>query len=66
MAELPGYDDWKLRTPEEDGENSFSDDPDCSCTTRRRDKWCRVHGLDPDDERDRLIEDREIFRDLGE
>ena len=45
MSDLPGYDAWKTRLPAE----PFSDDPDCTCTTERRDKWCPVHGKDPDD-----------------
>lgn len=56
---LPGYDEWKLRTPEEDGDHPRCEDLDCSCTTRRRDRWCPVHGQDPDAERDKMIDDRE-------
>jgi hypothetical protein len=42
--DLPGYDAWKTRLPEE----PYSDDPECTCTTYRLDKWCPVHGKDPD------------------
>jgi hypothetical protein len=42
--DLPGYDAWKTRLPPE----PYSDDPDCTCTTERRDRWCPVHGKDPD------------------
>jgi hypothetical protein len=54
---LPGYDAWKTRLPPE----PYSDDEKCTCATRRRDKWCPVHGLDPDDELDKL-RDREWDR----
>ena len=27
---------------------------DCTCTNRRADKWCAVHGRDPDQEYERL------------
>jgi hypothetical protein len=49
---LPGYDKWKTRLPAE----PYCDDPDCTCTTRRRDQWCPVHGRDPDEERDKRRE----------
>lgn len=49
---LPGYDNWKTTEPPE----PYSDDPECTCTTARRDKWCPVHGLDPDDEYEKLRE----------
>jgi hypothetical protein len=47
------YDDWKT----DPGHDAFSDDPDCTCTTHKRDKWCPVHGKDPDAERERVIDD---------
>ena len=49
---MRGYDEWKTRLPPE----PICDDPACTCTTYRMDKWCPVHGLDPDDERDKRIE----------
>jgi hypothetical protein len=49
---MKGYDEWKTRLPPE----RISDDPNCTCTSERRNKWCQVHGLDPDDERDKQIE----------
>jgi len=53
---MKGYDEWKTRLPEE----PLSDDPDCTCTKNRRKKLCPVHGVDPDDERDKHI-DREVL-----
>lgn len=40
------YDAWKTEEPPE----PYVDDPQCSCTRHQHDKWCRVHGLDPDEE----------------
>ena len=58
---LPGYDEWKTRLPAE----PICDDEDCTCTTHRRDKWCPVHGLDPDDEMEKRRE-RDWDRELDE
>ena len=64
MGDLPGYDAWKLACPydEWDGE----DEDGCTCPrtlgaggARMTGEWCPVHGKDPDDERDKRIEDRE-------
>ena len=44
---LPGYDEWKLRTPDDDADGPEEFPEGCSCA-RRRDPWCRVHGKDPD------------------
>jgi hypothetical protein len=49
-----GYDSWRTREPPE----PVSDDSDCSCTTSRRDKWCLIHGPDPDDEMEKRREHR--------
>lgn len=46
------FDRWKTTEPEE----PISEDEDCTCTTRRRDKWCPVHGLDPDEEMEKRRE----------
>lgn len=61
MADLPGYDQWKTTPPPE----PLSDDPDCTCTTSRRDQWCPIHGRDPDEERDKRRE-RDWDRELSE
>ena len=45
---LPGYDSWKTTPPDE----PLSDDPDCTCTQRRRSPYCTIHGIDPDTARD--------------
>jgi hypothetical protein len=42
--ELPGYDAWKTRLPEE----PYCDDPECICTAERVHKHCPIHGIDPD------------------
>ena len=49
MANLPGYDNWKTTEPEEFDHRS--DDPDCTCF-RKRDRFCPVHGIDPDQARE--------------
>lgn len=41
------YDAWKTTEPVEE---PYCNDPECICTVARRDRWCPVHGLDPDDE----------------
>lgn len=56
MDGLPGYDAWKTRLPEE----PFCDDDECTCTDRRRDKWCPVHGLDPDEEYKKRRDERDL------
>lgn len=50
------YDDWKTTPPPlwDEAER----DPDCTCTGRKRDKWCPVHGIDPDTARDEMLERR--------
>jgi hypothetical protein len=57
---MRGYDDWKTTPPDDPPE-----DPDCTCyhhgrRRHRRDKWCPVHGKDPDqayeEQRDRRSE----------
>lgn len=58
---LKGYDAWKTTPPDEPPE-----DEDCTCydqlrRRRRPDRWCPVHGQDPDDARDESI-DRQTFR----
>ncbi len=50
MLFLSSYDAWKTREPEE----AICDDEDCTCTTHRRDKWCLVHGKDPDEEYEKM------------
>lgn len=50
---LPGYDEWKLREPEAPYDD---DEPRCTCTTYRRDKYCTIHQPDPDDARDAMLE----------
>lgn len=47
-----GYDRWKTTEPPE----PYSEDVECICTTERRDRWCPVHGLDPDDEYEKMRE----------
>jgi hypothetical protein len=60
---MSSYDDWKLASgyDEWDGEQEEG----CSCPrtlgaggTRRTDKWCPLHGLDPDAEYERQRDDR--------
>jgi hypothetical protein len=54
MARLPpDYDNWKTRLPIEE---PYCADPECTCTTARRDKWCVIHGLDPDEEMEKRRE----------
>lgn len=53
--DLPGYDEWKTRLPAEPFD---PEDEDCTCTTERRDKWCPVHGKDPDEAYEELRERR--------
>ncbi len=55
---MRGYDEWKTHNPADDqfGEDEVEDG--CTCVNRmRRDKWCPVHGLDPDEERERQRDD---------
>jgi hypothetical protein len=60
MAKLPpDFDRWKTTEPEE----SLVDHPDCTCTTRRRSRFCPVHGLDPDEEMEKRRE-RQRDRDM--
>ena len=53
MTNLPGYDVWKTREPEE----PYCDDHECTCTTYRKDMWCPVHGKDPDEEYEKRRDD---------
>ena len=53
---LPGYDAWKTHNPEDDGWPEGEHDPNCTCKPYRADKWCPLHGLDPDEEREKLRE----------
>ncbi len=46
---LPGYDQWKLATPPEYEMDDEQRDEDCICIGGvDHDKWCPVHGVDPD------------------
>lgn len=49
---LRGYDAWKTTEPDE----PYSENDECTCTARRRDKWCPLHGIDPDEEREKRRE----------
>jgi hypothetical protein len=62
---LPGYDRWKLMTPEEDSIYAHPEDPDCTCLRGRRDPWCRSHGKDPDAEYDKM-RDEQMLKDWEE
>lgn len=60
MSRLPrDYDAWRTHVPEE------PEDPLCTCWGRKRDKWCPVHGLDPDEEREKRRE-RQIDKEWGQ
>ena len=57
---LPGYDEWKTRTPpeyEDEPEDPSFNDPDCCCNSEwdrhSRHKSCPIHGIDPDYEYDK-------------
>jgi hypothetical protein len=55
---MKGYDEWKTRLPPDEAPL----DADCTCKSGRASRWCPVHGLDPDDERDKQIDrDQERF-----
>lgn len=61
---MKGYDDWKLATPPE--YEAEETEEGCTCPNelgaggvRRTDKWCPLHGLDPDAEYERLRDDRD-------
>lgn len=59
------YDEWKSRDPADaywDGE----DEAGCTCGRRlgaggirMTDKWCPLHGLDPDAEYEKMRDDRD-------
>lgn len=60
------YDDWKTTDPadrwlvsEEEREEGCSCPDDLGAGGRRKtDKWCPVHGIDPDEAYDRMMDDR--------
>jgi hypothetical protein len=60
-GEMKGYDEWKTTDPTDCWDGEIEDG--CTCGRRlgaggyrRIDKWCPIHGLDPDEERDKQIE----------
>lgn len=61
---MRGYDEWKATDPNDRmPENERQEGCTCSGALGaggmvKRDKWCPVHGLDPDDERHRRMDER--------
>ena len=60
---MRGYDEWKTAAPDGVPDDEIEDG--CICPRelgaggmRKIDKWCPIHGLDPDAERERMRDDR--------
>lgn len=54
---LPGYDSWKLSSPDDFYIPEDERPEGCECDRQIGDsEWCPVHGLDPDDEYEKLRE----------
>jgi hypothetical protein len=58
------YDEWKTTDPRDRWPEDESEDG-CTCSgelgaggIRKTDKWCPLHGLDPDAEYERMRDDR--------
>lgn len=60
---LPGYDEWKNWSPDDEYIPSDERPEGCECDTRFHDNmWCPVHGKDPDEEYEKRRDDRECGR----
>lgn len=59
---LPGYDAWKLASPDDEYIPDNEREEGCACDKREGDnEWCPVHGRDPDAEREQRRDDREWY-----
>ena len=62
---MTSYDSWKTTDPNDRWLDDDEREEGCTCSgalgaggRRKTDKWCPIHGLDPDIELERMRDDR--------